>query len=276
MQLEKITTIVTGAGGGLGRALSIRLAEAGVHLALIDINQSALQETRFKITQRCITTGTVTPEITLHKIDIAEKNSVRRGINQIAKQHATPALLINNAGVAHAGPFIDSPERDFDRVLRTNLHGTIAMTRACLPLLIRRPEAMICNILSDFALLGFPGKSAYAASKFGLRGFMESLALELNSTSVRICNVYPGPLDTDLIRASTTTDADRLRREADFVRLKAIPMERVTNRIIRAIQSNATRVRIGRETYLIDWALRLFPRWTYTLLARFMHKIDFV
>lgn len=91
-----------------------------------------------------------------------------------------------------------------------------------------------------------------------------------------VCNVYPGPLDTDLIRTSTTTDADRLRREADFVRLKAIPMERVTNRIIRAIQSNATRVRIGRETYLIDWALRLFPRWTYTLLARFMHKIDFV
>lgn len=138
-----------------------------------------------------------------------------------------------------------------------------------------RPGAWIVNVLSDFALIGFPGKSAYAASKFALRGFSESLYGELAGTGVGLSVVYPGAVATNLIRAGRAQDAEKQAIEARFLDDGMTP-EYVARKILRAVRKRRFRIRIGRETYLFDWLVRLAPVGFYKMLARFRHRIPFL
>lgn len=197
--------------------------------------------------------------ITTHECDVGEFAQVATTCAAIHEAHGHVHLLINNAGVSVAGRFLDTSLADFEWLMRVNFWGTVYCGKAFLPVLLQESEAHILTLCSSFGLLGFAGKSAYSASKFAVRGFSEALRMELADTSVGLTVVYPGPVQTNILRDGRAANAAQQQAEADFLSARAIPATHVARQVVRCIQRNAARVRLSLDYAAIDWLTRLSP-----------------
>jgi short-subunit dehydrogenase len=136
-------------------------------------------------------------------------------------------------------------------------------------------EARICNILSDFALIGFPTKSAYVASKFAVRGFSESLQMELHAANVGVTCIYLGAVNSGLVRHGRACDRAKQQAKAEFLARNGIEPAVAARRICRAIIAERSRVRIGWSTFWFDAMARLFPALTPRIVGTVKSKIPF-
>ena len=160
--------VVTGAASGIGAALSSALADRGADLALVDRDAAGLH----RIAEAVAGSGR---KISQHVLDITDAAKVEDLPRAVLAAHGRVSILINNAGVALAGNFEEVRPEDFDWLMDVNFGGTVRMTRAFLPLLRGEKDAALVNISSLFGLIAPPGQTAYAASKFAVRGFTEAL-----------------------------------------------------------------------------------------------------
>ena len=266
---NKTIAVVTGAASGIGKAVASELAKRGCHLALVDINESALQETVAELS------NSNQQHVTAHLTDVSSESEMRKLAARVFQEHGQVHLLINNAGVAVASPFDQLDLRDFQWLMGVNFWGTVFGCKFFLPHLAAADSAAIVNILSDFALIAFPTKTCYSASKFAVRGFSEALRAELYGSSVSLTCVYPGPVNTNIIRSSRAWDTGKQRLEAEFLEKRGLPIERVARRIIDGAEKGRARVLIGKETYLVDIMARAFPAITNSLTGRLREKIPF-
>ena len=268
MQLDEETVaVVTGAGGGLGQAIACELAKRGCRLVLVDIDGAGLTRTN-RLLKEC--------SASFHVLDIADACGIESLADKVGADWGRVDLLINNAGVSAAAPFEKSELMDFHWVMDVNFWGVIYACRSFLPLLRKAKQARICNVLSSFALLGFPTKSAYAASKFAVRGFSESLQMELHDTGVGLTCVYVGAVRTSLVRNGRSWDADKQEAEADFLSRHGMEPTTSAQRICRAIIADRSRVRIGWTTFAFDGLARLIPALTPRIAGIAKNRIRFV
>jgi short-subunit dehydrogenase len=268
MQLdERTVAIVTGAGNGLGQAIACELARRGCRLVLVDIDHEGLDRTR-QLLADCTAS--------LHALDVAKRPAMESLAAEIADECGCIHLLVNNAGVSLAGSVEQFDVTDFEWLMGVNFWGVIYACKSFLPLLRKAKEARICNILSDFALIGFPTKSAYVASKFAVRGFSESLQMELHGANVGVTCIYLGAVNTDLIRTQRALDSAKQKAEAEFLVRNGIPTASAARRICRAMMSDRSRVRIGGSTFVFDALARLFPAFTPRMVGIIKNKIPFV
>src|SRR5690348_12979205 len=176
--LSEGTTVVTGAGSGIGRALAQQLAAAHSGLALADIDEAGLQQTVRSLEKK----GAL---ITTHVLDVADERAVGSFAEEVRKKHGRVTLLINNAGVALEGTFEEISLDDFRWLMNINFWGTVYGVKYFLPLLKREQRAHIVNLSSVFGLIAPPGQPAYSSSKFAVRGFTECLRHELERSEER-------------------------------------------------------------------------------------------
>src|SRR5512141_1627402 len=191
MNLNDRTAVVTGAASGIGRGLAQSLARRHCHLALVDINEAGLEQT----VEMVVTPGL---RVSCHRLDVANAEAVAQLPEVVRSNHPGVDLLFNNAGVALGGNFDQVNKADFDWLFEINFHGMVRMTRAFLPLLKASDDARLIYTSSVFGLIGSPGQAAYAASKFAIRGFAESLRHELEGTSISVSVVHPGGIATSI------------------------------------------------------------------------------
>jgi short-subunit dehydrogenase len=267
--LNDRVAVVTGAASGIGRATALALATAGCHLALVDRQPEGLETAAAHI-QR------LGRRATMHETDVADARQMEQLAEEVVAQHQRVHVLVNNAGVALAGPFSGYTGEALDWIIGVNLWGVLHSCRVFLPWLQRAEEAHIVNIASDFGLIGFPTKSAYCTTKFAVRGFSEALRAELAPARIGVSCVFPGAVDTGLIRNARVQDPAKRAKEAQFVAARSIGVERVAARIVRAIRRNQGRVLIGGDTWGIEVATRLAPGLTNWLVARFHTRLPFV
>jgi len=190
--------------------------------------------------------------------------------------HGAVHGLINSAGVSVAAPLAAMALDDFEWLMGVNFWGTVHACKFFLPHLLAAPAARLGIVLSDFALFSLPTKSAYCASKFALRGFGEALRAELADTRVRLTCIYPGPVDTGMVVRGRVWDTAKQALEAQFVAERALPVERVARRLCDAMERGRPRVLIGTETFAIDFAMRLMPSLTGTLVGKLHHRVPFL
>src|SRR5437868_9691312 len=202
--LAKQVAIVTGAANGIGRELAKQLSAAGCHLALADIDEAGLKSLKEDLNRRSST-------ISVHAIDVAREDSVKALVEDVVSIHQRISIVINNAGVSISAPFEKVKVEDFERLFATNFWGAIHLCRHSLRFLKAEPEARIVNVLSAFALLGVPSKTAYCSSKAALLGFSNSLYAELFDTGVRVAVAFPPAVDTNLVRKGMAYDEDQKR-----------------------------------------------------------------
>jgi short-subunit dehydrogenase len=269
LNLKGRTAVVTGAGSGIGRAIAASLARRGCHLALADIDGAALA--------RAADIAAASVHISRHQIDVADREAVAALPARVTAEHEGVDILVNNAGVALGGTFEEVTEGDFEWLFGINFWGVVRMTRAFLPLLHRSEEARLVNISSLFGLIAPPGNTAYAASKFAVRGFSESLRHELeNKTRIGVTVVHPGGVATSIVKnsrmpRSNSPEQDDEKRKS-FETFLTMPPEVAGEIIVRGIENRQARVLVGSDAKRMALIERLMPVNYWGVLARRMRK----
>lgn len=263
-ELKGAVAVLTGAASGIGAALAPQLAARGCDLALCDINEVGLQRTAEAAAVHGV-------KVTAHRLDVADAAAVAALPGEVLAAHGRVSVLINNAGVALFGRFEEMSAADFEWLMGINFWGVVRMTRAFLPLLRQAPSAHIVNLSSIFGVVAPPGQAAYCAAKFGVRGFSESLRHELAGSSVSLTVVHPGGVATNIARnARVAQGADQAELEAGRARserLLSLSPAVAAGDIVRAIETRAPRLLIGKDARLLDKVQRLFPASYWKLLA---------
>lgn len=257
MRLAGKVAVITGAASGIGRALAIELAMQGSTLALADRDAAGLAETGELVTGAGSTASQ-------HVLDVADEKAVNALARDVIATHGTVDVVVNNAGVSIYGSVLELTTAEIAWLMGVNFWGVVHGTKAFLPALLERPEGCIVNISSVFGLWGPPGQSAYAASKFAVRGFSESLRGELTGTSVRVITVHPGGIKTSIARnsrvAAAADAATAAMRTAQFEQhFLTTPPRELAARIVDALKHGRERVVAGRDAGRIDLLMRLFP-----------------
>src|SRR5512140_3329664 len=208
--------LITGGGSGIGRKLAERFAAAGADTLVADINETAARETA-----GLIQTGG--HRASAYALDVTDPAAIQRAREAVHSAGGPIDVLVNNAGVVFGGPFLDVPIEKHFATYQVNIAGLTAVTHAFLPDLIARPDAHLVNVASASGFIGLPNGSTYAASKWAVIGFSESLRLELaiqGHRHVHTTTVCPGYVATGLfdgakaVRTTGIVDPEHL---ADLV-----------------------------------------------------------
>ena len=186
------TAAITGAASGIGRMLSVRLAEEGCRLALADIDETGLRETA------SLLDGS-TP-VSLHVTDVARKPEVDRFAAEAADRHGGVDLIINNAGVASMNHSLLMPAETARRLLLVNTLGTFLASRECAKVMQRAKYGRIVNFSSVAVPLRLEGEAMYAAAKAANEEFTRVFAREVAGFGITCNAIGPSPIPTDLIR----------------------------------------------------------------------------
>ena len=190
---NKKTALVTGASKGIGRAISIRLAEMGINVAVNYNTSSSQAEDLVKTLQKM---GVDSFAI---KADVSQLDQVEKMINQVNETWGGIDILINNAGIIDDNLLIRMSIEAWDRVIATNLNGTFYCTKAVIRNMIKQRWGRIINIGSVVGIRGNIGQSNYSASKAAIIGFTKSLAKEVAKRGVTVNTVTPGYISTDTV-----------------------------------------------------------------------------
>ena len=214
--LKDKVAVVTGGGQGIGRALSLRLAEEGCKVAIFDLNPSAGAETA-----ELAGIGIVRP----YTVDVTDYASVQTAV-AAAEQDLGPIwALVNNAGWDKPQPFLATDRALWDKIININLYGSLNTHHIVAPLMVRRGGGRIINIASDAARVGTSTEAVYSACKGGMISFTKSVARELAGKGVLLNVVCPGPTNTPMM-ASVLGEGEQAVKWKDAM-VRGIPLKRM-------------------------------------------------
>ena len=199
--LKNKNALITGAGKGIGRAIAIALAKEGVNVILMARTQSDLDEVANEVNALGVKSLTVIA-------DVADINSVNGAVEKALVEFKTIDILINNAGIAAFGKFLELEPSAWENIIKVNLMGTYYVTRAVLPNMIERQIGDIINISSTAGLAGNALTSAYSASKFAVLGLTDSLMQEVRKHNIRVTALTPSTVATNMAKELNLTDGN--------------------------------------------------------------------
>ena len=190
--LRNKNVIITGASSGIGFAAARRFAEEGANLVLAARNTKKLDELEAELKQFNI-------RILKLPTDVSRISDCRNLIKETVNTLGSLDILVNNAGYTYQGEFKDVDLKEYDQIIDVNLKAPVRLTKIALPHLLQSASGRIINVASILGIIPIPTETVYSSTKFALRGFSYALADELKDTSVRVCLICPGPVDTPFI-----------------------------------------------------------------------------
>lgn len=195
MHLQGKVALVTGAGRGIGRAVSLALAAAGADVALLARTSSQLADC-------AVAVESIGRRALPLPVDVTDAPSVEQGVERVAAELGPVAVLVNGAGVAPSLKFLETADDLWLSTLSTNLSGPFYLCRAVLPQMLKAGWGRIINVASTAGRVGYKYNAAYVASKHGLVGLTRALALETAAHGVTVNGVCPGFVDTAIVSAA--------------------------------------------------------------------------
>ncbi|MFF4304522.1 SDR family NAD(P)-dependent oxidoreductase [Streptomyces sp. NPDC001601] len=200
-RLQNTVAIVTGASSGIGEATALSLAAEGATVAVVARRRDRLEALAGKI----LAEGGAALVV---EADITEQGQATAVIERVVAELGRLDILVNNAGVGMAGPVLDAPAQEWERMLAVNVQGLLYVTRAALPHLLRAAEdsprrvADLVNISSTAGRVARPGTAVYSMTKFGVNAFTEALRQEVMRQRLRVSVIEPGTVDTEFVTHS--------------------------------------------------------------------------
>ncbi len=259
--------VVTGAASGIGRHTAIELAKRGCHVAISDVNMEGLEETG----QQARLHGR---NVSLHLVDVAKREAMSDFAGAVIAEHGAVHIVVNNAGVSLTVNFEDQTLDDLEWIVNINLWGVIHGCHFFLPHIQAQDEGHIVNLSSVFGLIGVPSQSAYCMCKAAVKGFTESLDMELADTNIGVSCVHPGAIATGIIRNGRTRISDISADDASRIVDKGMAPDDAARIIVDAIQSGKKRVVVGKDAKVAETLQRVFPTLYRRLVVRYSKRVD--
>ena len=256
-RLQDQRALVTGASGGIGRAIAIELARAGVDQVLVARREDKLAAVADEVRQLGRRAEIVVGDVT-------DANTRHRALEVARERLGGLDILVNNAGVSAHGRFADADPGRLRPIMETNFFAPVELIREALPLLKAAPQPIVVNIGSVLGQRGCPHKSEYAASKFALRGFSESLRAELVPLGIDVLMVTAGPTDTEFFQHLLEEHGELPWGEG-----QPVSPERVARATIRAMERGRHEIIPSWRGWFLSIANRLFPRLVDRAMARY-------
>lgn len=242
---------ITGASSGIGEALAYAFAEHNTKLVL----SARREEELIRVKNNC----KKALEVMVLPLDLTQSGSFVEKTQQVINHFGQIDILVNNGGISQRSLTKDTV-LDVDRkIMEVNFFGAVAMTKAVLPEMLKRQLGLIVNISSIVGKVGVPLRSAYSASKHAIHGFFDAARAELWSDGIRVLNVCPGFIRTEVSRNALTADGSK-HNKMDEATDQGISAEECANQIIKAIQKEKDEVIIaGKREKQAVFLKRFFP-----------------
>jgi NAD(P)-dependent dehydrogenase (short-subunit alcohol dehydrogenase family) len=258
-EFQNRIAVLTGGASGIGLELMLQLVRRGAHVAACDVDAK-----RLEAAVRRARKSNPDVRVTGHLHDVSDEKSVVRFVKEVAKEHGTHAihLLFNNAGVAGGGSFVAGPRDEWERTFAVSWFGTYYCTRAFLPMLIAADQGVIVNTSSVNGLwaslgVGSP-HTAYSSAKFAIRGFTESLLVDLRTHAPHVSAVLVMP---GHVRTGMPAPPRSWRRALNslFADYQPASSKQAAQAILGAVSAGDWRVVIGQDAQAIDARVRADP-----------------
>jgi NAD(P)-dependent dehydrogenase (short-subunit alcohol dehydrogenase family) len=253
---------VTGAGSGIGRATALAFAREGAEVVISDIDEAGVKDTAAQIAAR----GGIAHAYTL---DVSDADAVEQFAERVTAEHGVPDIVVNNAGVGHAGLFLDTPREEFDRVLAVNFGGVVNCCRSFGRRLVDRGAGgHVVNVSSMAAYSPQQSMNAYSTSKAAVFMFGDCLRAELDQAGVGLTTVCPGVIDTNIVHTTRfdvpagkqdKVEARRAQIEKAFAVRRYGP-DKVAKAIVSAVKKNKPIRPVAPEAYFVYGVAHLLPQ----------------
>ena len=254
---------ITGAGSGIGRAVALELARRGARLSISDVDETGLARTVELL-------APLTGDVHSQPLDVSDRAAVEAWAEVVVAHFGAVHQIYNNAGIASGHTILESDYRELERVVDINLWGVIYGTKAFLPHLIASGDGHVINTSSLNGYFAQARLSAYVTTKFGVRGFTETLRAEMLQARlpVGVSVVHPGGVKTQIASNALAnaaelgleaTDADRARAKTYNEKLLKMDPARAATIIVDGVEHDRPRIRVGNDAKLVDVLVRLAP-----------------
>ena len=270
--------VITGAGSGMGQQLAINLAKENCNVVICDINKKTIQETEEIIRKYNVS-------CTALNLDLREEKNISTLLETTLKNFSKVDLLFNNAGVVAPSSFQNLSEKDWDWCNDINFNALVKLTRIFLPHLMKNEESALINTSSIFGIITTPNNTVYHSSKFAVRGFTESLAMELRDEKIQIHSVYPGHIGTNIVldakfdkdflstntnkAEDTDNDPVTIQEFGSTFRDTGMSPDKAAKIILKGVKKNKKRIFVGLDAKVMEIAQRITP-------SHFMKLIPFL
>ncbi|MEH6403702.1 MAG: SDR family NAD(P)-dependent oxidoreductase [Sneathiella sp.] len=256
-QLRGKRAVITGAASGIGRELALALAAHDTNLALSDVNEEGLMETKALILDK------YSIDVRTHKVNVADEKAVFTYAETLIDEIGDIDILINNAGFSRVGTFAHIETSSMKDLMDVLFWGTVYMSKAFLPALTRQKGHLI-NISSLFGYIGFPGQTGYCAAKHAVKGFSDTLSMELKEVGVTVSSVHPGGVKTNIMRNAIIDKMpagvrSKSSMEKNFEAMAPTTAEKAAQIIVRGIIKKKERIMVGKDAVLLAGLQRLMP-----------------
>jgi NADP-dependent 3-hydroxy acid dehydrogenase YdfG len=262
--------VITGAGSGIGRALSLNLARQGARLALSDVDEVGLAETVRQVEAAGVR------EVRSDRLDVADRGAFEAYAAAVVDHFGRVNVVVNNAGVALAGDLEDLDWSDMDWIMGINFWGVVHGTKFFLPHLVASGDGHVVNLSSLFGLVSMPGQSMYNAAKYAVRGLSEALREEMLIAGhpVGVTVVHPGGIKTAIARNARVSGREDKEATAKFFDEKLAKMtpERAAEIIVKGVQADKARVLVGLDAHALHHLAKLTGSRYQDLVARVGRK----
>jgi len=251
------TAVITGAASGIGRALALQCAQAGAQVAICDVAKAELEETARLISAQ----GSAVLALT---VDVSKKAEMVAFAAAVAARFSGADILVNNAGVSLSQLLEHTTSEQMEWIFSINFWGVVHGCNAFLPLLRRSKDAHIVNVSSLFGLIPMNSQGAYVASKFAVRGYTETLVIELAGSGIAVSCVHPGGVKTGIARNGRHFDAANAEVSAqmvaqEFEQIAQTSSEQAAAIIIAGMQHKRPRIMVGLDAKIADFLQRISP-----------------
>lgn len=257
--------VVTGAGAGIAREVSLQLIAKGARVAGVDLNGEGLAQTA-----KLANAG---DRFSQHVVNITDREAVEALPAQVQEAHGQVDGLLNIAGVIQQFVRVnDLPFSEIEKVMNVNFWGVINTVKSFLPVLLERPEASIVNVSSMGAYAPVPGQAVYGASKAAVRLLTEALYAELMQTNVAVTTIFPGAIGTNIAQNSGVSIGGGKTPEeaaAESTRKTTSPAD-AGRAIVEALEKGSFRATIGSDAAIMDKLARLSPKRATETIAKQM------
>jgi len=267
MILKDKVFVVTGAGGGIGGELVAVLLERGAKVAAVDLREESLADLQNNMGDR-------NKNLSVHPVNITNKKEVESLPWKIVEAQGNVDGLINCAGIIQ--PFVKVNELDYEaieKVMNVNFFGTLYMTKAFLPDLLKRPEGYVINVSSMGGFLPVPGQSVYGASKAAVKLLTEGLYAELLDTNVHVSVVFPGATNTNITANSGVKGPEMPSSNGKQQQYTMLSAREAATIIVNGIEKNQPQIFTGKDSKTMNFLYRLNPVYATKMITKQMKSL---